>query len=213
MITRLDGQGQPSSLIFNRTRRRDRSVDELIGICKGMAADGVVNQAEAEALLKWLGANREISKQWPANVLYSRVCEMLVDGRIDATEQAELLDTLNQLAGPIGAGPSPQNISTSLPLDDPPPDISFENRVFCFTGQFVSATRPECQNLVKQLGGSTVKNPTRNTHYVVVGELGSRDWAHGSYGRKIEAAVKIKSQGFPLALVAEQHWAEYILDL
>ncbi|MCB2190320.1 MAG: BRCT domain-containing protein [Deltaproteobacteria bacterium] len=213
MVSKLDEQGQPRSLIFNRTRRRDRSVDELIGVCKGMAADGVVNQAEAEALLKWLSANREVTGQWPANILYGRVCEMLVDGKLDADEQVELLDTLNQLTGPIGNGPSPKNISTSLPLDDPPPDVVFEDRIFCFTGQFVSGTRPECHAMVEQLGGMAVKRPTQKTHYVVIGDLGSRDWAHSSYGRKIETAVKIKGKGFPLALVAEQHWAEYVLDL
>jgi len=210
---RLDEHGQPRNLIFNRSRRINRGVDELIGLCKGMAADGVVNQTEAEALLKWLGANREISEQWPANVLYGRVCEMLVDGKLDAAEQAELLDTLNSVAGPIGSGPAPENMSTSLPLDDPPPDIIFEGRVFCFTGKFVSATRAECQSLVKELGGSVAKTPTQKTNYLVIGDLASRDWVHGSYGRKIEHAVRLKEKGFPLSLVAEQHWAEYVVEI
>lgn len=213
MSNRLDEHGQPCSLIYNRKRRKDRGIDELIGLCKGMAADGVVNQLEAESLLKWLGANREIAGEWPANVLYGRVCEMLVDGKLDNAEQAELLDTLNQLASPVGAGAAPENLSISLPLDNPPPDIEFENNIFCFTGKFVSATRLECHAMVKQLGGRVVKAPTQKTNYVVIGDLASRDWAHGSYGRKIEAAIRIREQGFPLALVEEQHWADYVADL
>lgn len=208
MDQKIDEHGQTWNLMFNRKQRRDRSVDELIGVCKGMAADEVVNQAEAEALLKWLEANREITDEWPANMIYGRVCEMLVDGMLDQDEQDELLNLLTALGGPIAPGPAPENLSTSLPFDIPHPEILFESRVFCFTGKMVSGTRAECQSLVSEMGGIIAPRPTKQTHYLVIGDIGSRDWVHSSYGRKIEHAVTLRDKGCPLAIVPEQHWAQ-----
>ena len=41
-------------------RIADRGVDEMIGICRGMIADGRVEQSEAEYILRWLEAPRRL---------------------------------------------------------------------------------------------------------------------------------------------------------
>ena len=46
-------------------RITSRQIDELVGLARGVAADGVINQAEVEFLQKWLAANRAISDQPP----------------------------------------------------------------------------------------------------------------------------------------------------
>lgn len=51
---------------YNRVggdRISSRQVDELIGLARGLAADGTINKAEVEFLQKWLAANAEISNQ------------------------------------------------------------------------------------------------------------------------------------------------------
>ncbi|HAW32731.1 MAG TPA: hypothetical protein DCY03_32270, partial [Planctomycetaceae bacterium] len=65
-----DAHGQPLSRTFNAARLNDRKIDELIGLCKGVLADGEVTQFEVEFLQNWLRNNQEISEHWPANVLY-----------------------------------------------------------------------------------------------------------------------------------------------
>lgn len=42
---------------FNRKNIQDRQVDTLIGLSKGITADGKVDQAEAEFLQTWLIQN------------------------------------------------------------------------------------------------------------------------------------------------------------
>lgn len=42
---------------FNRNKIQDRQVDTLIGLSKGITADGKVDQAEAEFLQSWLVQN------------------------------------------------------------------------------------------------------------------------------------------------------------
>ena len=39
------------------------------------------------------------------------------------------------------------------------------------------------------------------TDYLVIGILGSEDWIHTSYGRKIEKAIEIKQKGFNVAII------------
>ena len=56
-------------------RIADRGVDEMIGICRGMIADGRVVQSEAEYILHWLEANKEAASRWPCNLLAARAQE------------------------------------------------------------------------------------------------------------------------------------------
>ncbi|MDP2358612.1 MAG: hypothetical protein Q8M31_21515 [Beijerinckiaceae bacterium] len=51
--------------LFNRARLDDRLVNELIGLARGLLADGEVNEAEAKYLLAWLAANHEVSGNSP----------------------------------------------------------------------------------------------------------------------------------------------------
>lgn len=46
-------------LSFNRKSIDDRQIDTLIGLAKGMLADGVLVQAEAEFLYTWLVQSRQ----------------------------------------------------------------------------------------------------------------------------------------------------------
>jgi len=39
--------------------RHDRDVDELIGLCRGVLADGAVNSLEGQFLLGWLERRRD----------------------------------------------------------------------------------------------------------------------------------------------------------
>ena len=46
----LDSQSQPLNRRYNAARLSDRAIDELIGLSRGVIADGVVTQEEAEFL-------------------------------------------------------------------------------------------------------------------------------------------------------------------
>ncbi len=42
---------------FGRERISVRQVDELVGLARGVCADGLLNHAEVEFLQKWLATN------------------------------------------------------------------------------------------------------------------------------------------------------------
>ena len=61
--------GEAGDQFYNQVgnvRISSRQIDELIGIARGLTADGKINQTEIEFLQKWLAANSVISDQ-PVN--------------------------------------------------------------------------------------------------------------------------------------------------
>ncbi len=189
----------------NAGRVQDRLIDELIGISRGVIADGVVDEQEAIFIGQWIENHREIADKWPVNVLYARLTEMLKDGILSEDEQEELLETLRDLTGESSLFQEP-NRSTTLPVDKPAPDIEFEGKTFCLTGKFVFGTTLDCEETIAEMGGEVVPMPSRETDYLVIGELCSPDWVHTTFGRSIEKGVELKEQGHPLTILTEEHW-------
>ena len=191
---------------FNRKGIDDRTIDTLIGLSKGLVADGQVNQAEAEALLTWLVQSRQATDNPVVVNLLDRVSAMLQDNALQQDEASELLALLQQLAGEkseVGELAKP----TTLPIDTPPPAVTFPNHSFVFTGTCVYGTRKQCQAATARLGGDIGGSITKAVNYLVLGTYVTDSWAHETYGRKIEKAMQYREQGVPIAIITEEHWA------
>lgn len=192
-------------VLYNRAQICDRQVNELIGLARGIVADQMVNQAEAESLLAWLVANQAACSNPVISTLMERIYGVLSDGVLDSEEAAELLGLLNELVGgnmEIGEALK----ATNLPLDTPPPKIIFEDRTFCFTGTFAFGSRRECEAAVTDRGGK-VGSVNLRTNYLVIGAYATMSWAHSAYGRKIEKAVDYREGGkAPIAILGESYW-------
>ena len=202
--------GAPSDLI-SKQFRIDRSIDELIGLCKGVLADGKINQDEAIFLQKWIEANSEIIETWPANRIYERISNVLADGILDQEEADELFKLLSQFTGDIPLQEEYGRMATALPIDLPPPRIEFPKRKFCLTGTFCLGKRKECKQIIQDLGGLVKSSVTMDLDYLIIGVLGTYDWIHSTYGRKIEKAVKYKKEkGCPIMIVNEDHWVKHL---
>ena len=199
-------------MVTERSSRRelevqDRLIDELIGICRGVIADDNVDEREAICLGQWIENHRDIANRWPVNVLYARITEMLKDGVLSKDEQGELLRTLQELTGESSTYQEP-NRSTTLPINRPAPDIEFAGKTFCLTGQFVFGSKIECEETVAELGGMVDQAPTQDTDYLVIGEVCSPEWEHTSFGKSIEVAVEMQSQGHDIKILSEEHWVD-----
>jgi NAD-dependent DNA ligase len=211
MSVQRDQDGQPLVRAFRAEAVTERKVDELIGIVKGVLIDGHVSRDEAEFLLRWMEANRDAATVWPASVLYPRIDAALADGVLDSDEEKELLGLLMST---VGGNTAPEHgessNSTTLPVTQPAPRIEFEGRSFCFTGKFYSGSRNWCHQQVMERGGQPADSITKKLHYLVIGEIGSRDWLHSTYGTKIQKAASYAAEGAPLTIVSEQHWATHL---
>jgi hypothetical protein len=207
MPSELDDHGQPVNILLNWRQRTERNISELLGIAKGVLADGMVSEDEARYLLAWSHEHPGAVARWPVNIIFSRLKHVFDDGQIDEDEQEELRALLAALIGGTASIVLGYDASTELPLDTPPPLISWEQEVYVFTGKFAYGTRAHCQREVHQRGGLCEDSITRRTTFLVLGTFGSRDWKQTSYGRKIERAVQLRDSGFPIRIIGEDHWA------
>ncbi len=190
---------------FNRKSIDDRQIDTLIGLSKGLLADGKVDQAEAEFLQTWLIQSRQTTENPVIINLLSRVDAMLEDGVLDSEESSELLSILHKLTGePSVVGELAK--TTSLPVDEPAPSIIFEDNQFLFTGTCVYGSRKDCQSAIESLGGINAKGVTKKLDYLVLGTYVTDSWIHESYGRKIEKAMQYRDEGMPITIITEEHW-------
>jgi len=196
---------------YNRVssdRLESRQVDELIGIARGLIADGELSQAEVEFLEKWLAANLSITHQPLIRSLYKRVHEILADGIVDQNEKAELFETLDKLANrdfELGEVLKP----TSLPLSEPAPALTFRGMRYCFTGTFNYGQRKYCEQAVVERGAKAGGLSTQ-TNVLVIGAYATESWKHSSFGNKIMEACEMRDAGLPISIVAERHWVTFL---
>lgn len=191
---------------FNRKNIDDRQIDTLIGLCKGITADGNVNQAEAEFLLSWLIQSRQASNNPIIINLLDKVSFMLNDGVLDDDEARELIQLLSLISG-ASSEMGELAKTSSLPVNNPVPDISFTGKSFLFTGTCAFGTRQQCHEATGELGGLIARSVTRSLDYLVLGTYVTDSWAHESFGRKIEKAMEYRNNGVPVVIITEEHWA------
>lgn len=193
-------------------RRQDRATDELVGLCRGLLADGHVCEQEATFLLNWIERNSEFVDEYPFNRLYSTLSTILADGRIDPDESADLHDTLIRFVGGEADDSAGQTASRSslLPVDVPEPAIIHLDKSFVVTGTFNFGPRSSVVEAIERLGGRTASAPSRRTDFLIIGELASRDWINSNAGRKIHAAMQLRDAGNPIAIISEVHWRMHL---
>jgi hypothetical protein len=62
--TELDPHGQPLNVRFNRAHRTERDLCELLGLARGLLADGSITEAEAAILRDWVGRHQDAIEHW-----------------------------------------------------------------------------------------------------------------------------------------------------
>lgn len=202
----MDRHGQPDPR-FNAVQRIKRDLAEMLGLAKGVLADGDVTEEEAFLLMNWADDHPEIIQGWPGNVLYRRLRRIFEDGHASEEEREDLKELLELMVGGDAGMIGGETATSHLPLDRPVPVIEVPDRVFVFTGRFAYGTRKAIQEAVKRVGGWPEPRVTTKTDYLVVGTFGSRDWAQTSFGRKIQKAVEYRDRHSRPQIVSERHWA------
>lgn len=98
-------------------------------------------------------------------------------------------------------------LSPESPFNDPLPVVVFEGKLFVLSGNFTVAKSKLHQVIIK-LGGKVNENVGYSCDYLIVAEKGSDQWAHGSYGRKIDKAIEIRKKGYQLSIISERYFLE-----
>lgn len=187
-----------------------RSCESLLGICAGLICDGSLNDEEIRYLDIWLRNNDQLSVTWPGEVVVACVQDILSDGLITEEEREYLRKSLSDLlGGALSETGAAGGTATRLPINNVE-TIKLAGSSFCFTGDFLFGTRKVCEKAVTERGGVACSSVKADLHYLVVGTMASRDWAHSSHGRKIEKALEYQKKGRPVLVVSEEQWVQFL---
>ena len=194
------------ALKLKSQRRIEQGLAEMVGLVRGVVADGTVSAEEAQRLSEWARENPEIATRYPANLLARRLERIFMDGRADRKERSRLAEMLGQLAeNPTGFGGG-YPLATDLPLTTPPPEVVFEGQSFVFGGEMAYGPLHACEREVRERGGVCERTINRRTDYVVIGGLAASDWAQTDFGHLIDDVVEYGERGVPIAVITEDHW-------
>jgi NAD-dependent DNA ligase len=180
-----------------------RCLGALLGIAQGVICDRNLTDEEIRFLNEWLAQNEEICQKWPGNILRKRIKEVLADGVVTDDERAYLVGELQRLIGGDAQTLAAATHVTELAFDELTA-VQFNGMTFCLTGDFVYGPRDRCSARIEKEGGEISQSVTKKLHYLVVGSLGSPEWKHGSFGTKIERAMKYKDSGHGISIVREK---------
>ena len=143
----LDKDNQPNETAYNWNRLKDSRMDELIGICRGILADGAVVIEEARFLLDWLSRNKPVRHSLAGKMLHKLLTQVLADDKLTADEESLVVEMLVKIIGGTPLDSEDSSYSATLPLDEPKPSIVYPERAFCFTGKFQFGPRKQCQQI------------------------------------------------------------------
>ena len=183
----------------------DYQISTLLGLCRGLIADGKIDEDEAETLRIWFGAHEEAANN-PVIEAFMGKLSVFEEGNTEGGDsRKELLQLLDGLVG--GQTEVGECLrATALWLDDPPPEVIFEGRKFCLTGKFSYGKRARCEAEVRARGGVCQSSPGKQTDYLVIGSYAEGAWIQSAYGRKVEKAVALRADGLPIRIISEEYW-------
>lgn len=182
----------------------------LQGILEGIISDSKITKAELEALSDWLDDHEHLQSFYPYDEIYTLITKVLKDGIVDKDEEAFLKVYFAQFthispdklvkAEKLISIKSELSISGICSMD---PVITFEKKIFTFTGKSARGTRADFCSLVEERGGVFKKDIVKHTDYLIIGAEGNVCWAFNCYGRKIEKAIQMRKDGSNIILINE----------
>ena len=167
-----------------------RGLEELNGLLGRLMSDGQIDSDECQGLFIWMKDHSELLGNFPFDDIFSRLETILEDGVVDEEELSALFDLLNGVMDPVSSA------FTSCR-----PAIRGVNVVL--TGNFVRGEKEAIASDLAAQGALIQRDVTKKTRLLIVGALGSEQWAAGVYGNKVKRAMEMQSAGIPIRIIRE----------
>ena len=195
------------------------SVQFLSGMLHGLLADGELSEKEIQTLKAWMDVNDFLAGTYPFDEINSLLYVVLEDKKITTEEKEQLMaffgniidftSSYNLSEKDFSALREKYSIGGICAIC---PEITFQGKVFCFTGESYRAKRAEIADVIVQLGGTVRSAVSKKTDYLIVGNAGNPCWAYACYGRKIEEAVSLRKEGASIVIVNETDFWDAVDD-
>ena len=102
-------------------------------------------------------------------------------------------------------------MSKTYRSDDDVREISFEGTNFVVTGDFAMITREKVERIIVNWGGVLKTGMSGKVDYLIVGALGSPNYAT-PYGAKVDKALEIQEKGGKVKIVNEDVFVRIVSD-
>ncbi|WP_368240460.1 BRCT domain-containing protein [Clostridium paraputrificum] len=196
------------------------TLQKLHGIFHGILADNIISENEIVKLKEWISTNDYLEGYYPYDEINTLLTSILSDGIITEDEINVLKVFFSEFVD--------NSIETNINFKDIEklkedytisgvcsicPDITFENKTFCFTGASNKTTRDGFKNIITSLHGTFRNNISSKTDYLIIGNGGNPCWAYSCYGRKVEQALNLRKSGAKVIIIHENDFWDAIEDL
>ena len=194
-------------------------VQELQGILHGIIADSKINDDEVLGLEKWLNENDYLKGTYPFSEIDSLLTAVLSDRVISLDEKEMLLAFFSSFIDLRKSSEIDPSMFIELRskykisgICASCPDVIIPDHWFCFTGISSRTNRKEISEIVIGRGGYFKDIITDKIQFLVVGNEGNPCWAFASYGRKVEAAMKMRQNGHPIQIINEVDFWDAVVE-
>jgi NAD-dependent DNA ligase len=189
-------------------------MQRLHGLMGGIAADGEITETELRGLADWLYEHEHLKTCWPYEEVESVITTVLRDKTILASSHELLLNFFSEFtAVSESRAGEPSHSALSTPaVCSVCPEVTFEGKVFGFTGSSTKYSREEFREIVEGLGGIVANSVSKKLDYLIIGADGNPCWAYACYGRKVEMAVALRKAGARILLVHENDFHDALAD-
>ncbi len=163
---------------------------KILAQVRALVDDGVASFEKVSELYNIIAFDDELYDDPVFESLLSIIWSAIDDDVITVDEKMEILKECRKIADPVIR-------NTELP-------IKIAGGRFVLTGEFEHGDDAEIVSRIVKAGGEAHKNaPCTKDSYVVVGNLGSKRWAFGDYGTKVDKAVAMQSKGCEILIISE----------
>jgi hypothetical protein len=184
-------------------------LQRLFGIIQGIISDNVITKEELVGLQDWMNDHADMVGSYPYDEIEALLYHVLDDGKVTDEEQSLLKVYFSQFVD-IRNTMIPQeeiellrNSITIPSICTLNADISFKNKLFCFTGISSKGKRKDVAEKIIALGGKYNDSLVNETNYLIIGDKNNPCWVFSCYGRKVEKAVENRRSGLPIQIVKE----------
>ncbi|WP_343682787.1 BRCT domain-containing protein [Acinetobacter baylyi] len=188
-------------------------VQRLHGLLAGIVCDQTLNSDEILALNQWLKDNDHLEEDPIYTDIYAKLKSVRVNKVVDENTVNIVLTTINRYVDYDNFGIPKLAVSSSNENRNPDfyhgPFI-VEGFTICLTGASTRYTKAEWKDVIEAKKGMFKDDMTKSVDYLVICNKGNPHWAHMSYGRKFEQALKWQKEGSKIKILTEDDFVKVL---
>ena len=207
---------QEQLLVFRNSKyfiEHTCDVQRLHGVLAGIASDSDYSDDEILALNAWLEKHNHLKNDPIYKEIILALNHVRVLNRVSNDTKEVLRLTLAKYIQLNNFGLPQVKVSSSE--DNKNPDFYHGNveivgKTICLTGASTRYTKAEWKDVIESQGGIFKDDLTKTVDYLVICNKGNSSWAHMSYGRKFEQALKWQKDGADIRILTEDDFVKVL---